>query len=410
MRWLFWVCLLGLWLARAEDAEESSAANAGALATEKETRLWGSNGINNKAEAAVPGGSINASGNSNANGSGTTTSTSGSDNISHGTSKVPFVPNKPPASATTSSFGIHHEPPEGFQITSRVYTDPEDKLAHFDNDSVLVFPYSECGVAGSTTVPIPLRHATVRHLLGGSQPNLYSGDEFGPYPQLVVALSSLEIVLNSGQSQIFQPGDVILLENVVSGGHKLKGHDQQSMSVMILTLTQHYHQVGKDKTSLQSILAKNVKISPCSTTDGLEFSVPPEMEDERDLGNKVGRVLRKLQQPRSIRRYILTVFGLSLSTLLGDFMGKAAPLWLAVVFGGGCFVTGGTLAFVTIGDKALDELEMWRERRQLRLELPAKEDENEEVDVEAVIDAAANGLDKDASPRIRTPNNDPAPA
>lgn len=284
---------------------------------------------------------------------------------------IPFVFRTPGGSTShhnSKNNNIHYEPPQGFQITSRVYTDPTDKLAHFDNDSAMVFPYWECGVPGSTTVPIPLQHATVRHLLGGSQPNLFSGTEFGPYPQLVVALSSLDIVLNSGQVQSFHPGDVILLEDVVSGGHKLKGHDNQDMTVMILTLTQHYHQVGKDKTSLQSILSqdKRWRVSPCS--DGLEFS-EVDLDSPQGIGSQVGNLLRKLQ-PRSIRRYLLTVLGLSLSTVLGDFMGKVAPLWLAVVFGGGCFVTGGTLAFVKVGDMALDELEMWQERRLLRLQSP----------------------------------------
>lgn len=255
-----------------------------------------------------------------------------------------------------------HEPPQGFRITSRVYTDPHDKLAHFDNDSAMVFPYWECGVSGSTTVPIPLQHATVRHLLGGSQPNMYSGEEFGPHPQLVVALTSLEVVLNSGQKQTFQQGDVILLEDVVSGGHKLKGHGNQDMTIMILTLPYHYHQVGKDKSALDNILKKDWKATPCKT--GLE-------KKNDALPNKIGDAIRNLRpelSERTIRRTILTSIGLTLSTIAGDFMGKVAPLWLAVLFGGGCFVTGGTVAFVKIGEYGLNELEMWQERRQLQIQ------------------------------------------
>jgi hypothetical protein len=286
---------------------------------------------------------------------------------------IPFVFK----SATPNNHKIHHEPPQGFQITSRVYTDPRDKLAHFDNDSAMVFPYWECGVSGSTTVTIPLQHATVRYLLGGSQPNMYSGTEFGPYPQLLVALSPLEVSLDSGQSQIFAPGDVILLEDTISAGHKLKGVDNKDMTVMILTLTEHYHQVGKDKTSLTSILNKDLrwKISPCP--NGLEFT-RVELEPV-GFGNQVGRLLRKLQ-PRSVRRYVLSVLGLSASTILADFMGKVAPLWLAVLFGGGCFVAGGTAAFVKVGDKAMDEFEMWKEQRQLRLQGPELVEEEEEAE------------------------------
>jgi hypothetical protein len=255
-----------------------------------------------------------------------------------------------------------YEPPEGFRITSRVYTDPHDKLAHFDNESSMVFPYWECGVSGSTTFPIPLRHATVRHLLGGSQPNTYSGEEFGPHPQLVVALTSLEVMLNSGQKQTFQQGDVILLEDVVSGGHKLKGRDNQDMTVMILTLPNHYHQVGKDKSSLENILNKHWKANPCKT--GLE-------KKNDALPNKIGDAIRNLRpelSERTVRRTILTSIGLTLATIAGDFMGQVAPLWLAVLFGGGCFVTGGTVAFVRIGEYGLNELEIWQERRQLQIQ------------------------------------------
>jgi hypothetical protein len=269
------------------------------------------------------------------------------------------------ANNNKQSFGYTplYEPPEGFRITSRVYTDPHDKLAHFDNESSMVFPYWECGVSGSTTFPIPLQHATVRHLLRGSQPNTYSGEEFGPHPQLVVALTSLEVMLNSGQKQTFQQGDVILLEDVVSGGHKLKGHDNQDMTVMILTLPNNYHQVGKDKSSLENILNKDWKANPCKT--GLEKN------KNEALPNKIGDAIRNLRpdlSERTIRRTILTSIGLTLATIGGDFMGKVAPLWLAVLFGGGCFVTGGTVAFVRIGEYGLNELEIWQERRQLQIQ------------------------------------------
>ena len=298
---------------------------------------------------------------------------------------IPFV-FKSASSNNNNNHKIHHEPPQGFQITSRVFTDPKDKLAHFDNDSAMVFPYWECGVSGSTTVPIPLQHATVRYLLGGSQPTVYSGAEFGPYPQLVVALSPLEISLDSGQVQLFHAGDVILLEDTISVGHKLKGIDNKDMTVLILTLTEPYHQVGKAKTSLTSILLNKDdphrwKISPCP--NGLEFS----RVEEGGLGRRqwwgpssmMGRVLRPWHHPRLVRKYVLSVVGLSFSTWLADGVGRVAPLWLAVLFGGGCFVAGGTLTFVKVGDKALNEFEMWKEQRQLRLQGPVVVDDDDTV-------------------------------
>lgn len=269
----------------------------------------------------------------------------------------------------TGAFGMGgtytklYEPPQGYRITSRVYTDPEDKLAHFDDDTPLTLPYWECGVSGSTTVPIPLQHGTVRHLLGGSKPNMYSGEEFGPHPQLVIALTTVEVELNSGTRRIFQPGDMILLEDVVSGGHKLKGHDNKDMTVMILTLPRHYHHLGKEKTSLDHLTKKDYKKNPCKTE--LE-----KHEGENGVARKMGDAIRTLRPELSegaVRRTILTSIGLTLSTIAGDFMGKVAPLWLAVLFGGGCFVAGGTIAFVRIGEYGINELEMYRERKQLQI-------------------------------------------
>ena len=361
----------------ASSSSSSSSAAASSSTTEKEKRLWGGSKNNHANEDSLA--SVQES-----------FATVGQGD-EHGEAKekakdehaIPFVfklgssnPQQQKHTNDDNNVNIRHQPPQGFQITSRVYTDPKDKLAHFDNDSAMVFPYWECGVAGSTTVPIPLQHASVRHLLGGSQPTTYSGSEFGPYPQLVVALSPVDIVLNSGQVQTFSAGDVILLEDVVSCGHKLRGHDHQDMTVMILTLTVQYHKVGKDKTSLQSILTKDnlMKISPCP--DGLYFS-RVDVEASAGLGKQAGRILRNLQ-PQRIRRYILGIVGLSVSAVLGDFMGKVAPLWLAVLFGGGCFVTGGTVAIVKVGDKALDEFEMWQERRQLRLQGPEEVETDDE--------------------------------
>jgi hypothetical protein len=336
---------------------DATSSGTAAAASDKEKRLWGSK---TGTSEAPPLGALSI-------------------DPAEPHKDIPFVFKS--SNNHNNNHQIHHEPPQGFQISSRVFTDPKDKLAHFDNDSAMVFPYWECGVSGSTTVPIPLQHATVRYLLGGSQPTMYSGAEFGPYPQLLVALSPLEISLDSGQTQLFASGDVILLEDTISVGHKLKGIDNKDMTVMILTLTEPYHQVGKAKTSLTSILNKDGgpqrwKISPCP--NGLEFS----RVEERGvgLGHQLGRVLRTMQQPRSVRKYLLSVVGLSASSLMADFVGRVAPLWLAVLFGGGCFVAGGTLAFVRVGDKALNELEMWKEQRQLRLQGPDNDDDEDRQD------------------------------
>lgn len=253
-----------------------------------------------------------------------------------------------------------YEPPQGFCLTARVYTDQHDKMAHFDNESSITFPYWDCGVHGSTTVPIPLQHASVRHLLGGSQPSTFSGEENGAKPQLIVALTPLDIVLNSGETQTFSPGDVILLEDVLSGGHKLKGHDKQDMKVMILTLPQHYTHVGKDKSSMDHLLDKSVP-SPCLM--GTEESVVSPQQ-ERKLTSKIQEAFKSLGLSR---RKGLTAAGLSLSSISAFFVQKIAPVWLTVGFSGGCFVACGTAACVQLGEYGINEFELWKERRQLQI-------------------------------------------
>jgi hypothetical protein len=314
-------------------------------------------------------------------------------------SAIPFLKSKPDSSkALLDPFA------GGFQISARVYTDPQDKLAHFemydvgtnhdgdDNDDVvaenpIVFPYWECGVAGSTTVPIPLQHVTVRHLLGGSIPASFASEgDFGPHPQLVVPLTKVQVVLNSGQSRTFSPGQVILLENVITGGHKLQGHEQRDMTVLLLTLPHVYHQVGRDHNALQLIFEKSFwKQNPCRTgrmtttatttpggTGGNSQQQCTNVYDPYHSSDpirsfRLNVLARWVGPPRAMRRIGLGAIGFVLSMVLADFLGKCAPLGLAVAFGGGAIVAGGTFGLVRLGEYGLDELDIWHEKRLLRL-------------------------------------------
>jgi hypothetical protein len=336
--------------------------------------------------------------------------------------KIPFV-TKPgntkssPITTTSSSSSTHHHTiyqdpfSKGFQITSRVYTDIHDKKAHFDDTfmETMILPYWECGVTGSTTVPIPVQHVQVRHLLGGAKPSSFSvgrgEDNFGPQPQLVVALTPLEIILNSGQQQSFVPGDVILLENVMAGGHKLQGIEtSQNMICLLLTLPNPYHHIGKDKNSLETIFEKTFwKHNPCQTgltvtnnhnnrdgncvdTGRSSSSDSPNDDNNNNNNNNINRkcddtipssvISRWSSPPRAIRRVGLGVIGAGLSLALADFLGKCAPFILAVAFGGGALVVGGTYGVVKLGEYGIDEIEVWTERRLLRLQPSGSKDDN----------------------------------
>lgn len=334
-------------------------------------------------------------------GSGTTTGTTGN---------IPFV----------GPLHLEYQDPfeKGFEITTRVYTDPHDKLAHFDetfldekdNDSdsdttttdgsttknaksppptkPIVLPYWECGVAGSTTVPVPLSSLTVRHLLGGSKPGSFEkgcgrGETTGiggglgmgmglgggsnnddTHPRLIVPLTTMEIVLNSGQTRIFEPGDVILLENCLSGGHILQGHEGHDMVVLLLTLPHPYHHAGKDRDSLSSIFEKNFwKQNPCKT--GLANN---GSEGDASKKRNRGELARWSRSYRLRRRLGLGIIGSGISLAMADFLGKVAPLALAVAAGGTLVAMGGTYGIVRLGEYGLDELDYWQERRLLRLQ------------------------------------------
>mmetsp|Transcript_12697 Transcript_12697/g.14073 ORF Transcript_12697/g.14073 Transcript_12697/m.14073 type:complete len:409 (-) Transcript_12697:378-1604(-) len=314
--------------------------------------------------------------------------------------KIPFIPKN---SVGTSSHEYEYQDPfaKGFQITTRVYTDKNDKLAHFDDNllekkkeektgndnsrspptlptSPIILPFFDCGMAGSTTVPVPVSTLTVRHLLGHQSAGSFTtGCGRGQagvdntdthHPQLIIPLTSLEIVLNSDETRIFSPGDVILLEDCLTGGHILQGHEGEDMIVMILTLPHPYHHVGKDRNSLSSIL--NWKKNPCKTglgNRGGGFG-------SRNGGGGSDTILVRLS--RSSRRLGLGVIGAALSLPLAYFLGRVAPLELARYAGGGSVVVGGTYAVIKLGEYGFDEWDFWLESLRLQDGSDTTEDNN----------------------------------
>jgi hypothetical protein len=359
----------------------------------------------------------------------------GSSSSSSSATGLPFVPPKVTATSsssshTSSSSGgataspVKHAPPEGFVVTARVYTDPDDKLSHFDSiPTNIALPFYECGAMGLSTNALPLSHASFRYALAGSQ--LWSGDFFvqnneqepspqprgrkrntssssSPtstpsstrmlveederqdwHPQLVIALTELEIVLNSGENKVFRRGDVILLEDTVLGGHKLRASTSsnqlpQDMTVLILTLPHYYHQIGKGQHSLQGFTT-TLTSPPCpidddhptmdSTKSGNadETIVESQSTDTRLSASFAmpQSVMTRRPHKKQIQQLVLGMIGISVSALVADFLGKVAPLWLAVGIGGTCFVVGGTYGVVTTGMQALEYLDMTWERQRL---------------------------------------------
>lgn len=66
-----------------------------------------------------------------------------------------------------------------------------------------------------------------------------------------------------------------------------------------------------------------------------------------------------------MRRAVLTTAGILASSAFTFFSGNVAPPVLAVVFGGGCVLVGGTRLIVKTGEAILDQIEEREERRKV---------------------------------------------
>jgi hypothetical protein len=89
----------------------------------------------------------------------------------------------------------------------------------------------------------------------------------------------------------------------------------------------------------------------------------PTEQDSSSISSTAPYIIKLLRQPRKL---VLGIFGVAITGLVGDWLGKVATPLLAV-FGAGCFVVGGTYGFVKTGEYWLEELQLWQERRQLKL-------------------------------------------
>eukprot|EP00546_Thalassionema_frauenfeldii_P017347 CAMPEP_0178902102 /NCGR_PEP_ID=MMETSP0786-20121207/4420_1 /TAXON_ID=186022 /ORGANISM="Thalassionema frauenfeldii, Strain CCMP 1798" /LENGTH=325 /DNA_ID=CAMNT_0020573335 /DNA_START=189 /DNA_END=1169 /DNA_ORIENTATION=+ len=241
-------------------------------------------------------------------------------------------------------------PPEGFALTTRVYTSTNDQLSYFD-DHPAPLPFLEYCATTTTTGALPLQHAYFRQLLLSTG---WEGAEFGPHTAslLITLQDDTTIELNSGQSQTFEAGAVILLEDVIGGGgHKIRSsatgrdeHHHGEVTVLLLTLLPTSRVVvGKEKSALTACDVLYPRRSM--------------------IVNKASRTL------------VLSMAGAVVSTALATFLAKVAPIWLSVAMGGGCLVAGGTYGFCQAGERIWQYLE---ERNYSNRKLKQTEDDEDE--------------------------------
>jgi hypothetical protein len=308
----------------------------------------------------------------------------------------------------------HINPPEGFTITARVYIDSQDKLTHFDlldddstNNSTtenqkkapttsrITLPYFECGVAGSTTAALPVKQIYFRHSLAAPTSVFMesTGDSSKTllYPVLAVALTPLTVELDSGEHMDILAGDVVLFEDSIRPGHKLMVSKELShLTILVITLPYPHYHVGKQNLSIKAAIAKHSqKSAPCrvftTTLDSSEdthesvldsgddkLGVDIYPDPKSDLPSSILSSTRRQtatalfsENGRRIRYLLFGTIGLSLSTLMADFLGRTAPLWLAVGVGGTCFVLGSTYGITLLSDSIYTSLSLWNERRLL---------------------------------------------
>jgi len=236
---------------------------------------------------------------------------------------------------------LAHTAPLGFKLDGRVVTSPSDGLSYFldaPKDNVgMTIPYSylECGptIESSTeafsTLDMVLRHLpasaqSVSHWanLGGgitiesSLDDVEEGvdditryidtdGDVEPRPILVVALSRIEITVsgNSEESRVYQPGSVILMEDTMGKGHKIRAapavndsaaesSNAQDMSLLMVTLP-HTINFPIDWLEDPSLLQNNNEdiVKESTTTDvgnGLTRGLfaPKDIHQERRLRRK----------------------------------------------------------------------------------------------------------------------------
>jgi len=298
------------------------------------------------------------------------------------------------AAAMSSDAESVHAPPEGFTLAARVLTDHDTGLSYFappSSPSDLQIPFLECGAVGSTTEPIEIKHGTFRHFPSGADPSSFTTS---PHAQLVVALHPLELTVsgNKQESRVFQPGDVILLEDTMGKGHKMralssgeeKGQygEERDLSVFMLTLPHHHHHHHEKGNT--NIIANHMSVfglgghpKPCENElDPAYTTLLPKRSDRN------GGIINPFRR-ENIHKVLFGGIGASLSSVAVVKLFKVVPMLMSVGFGTACLVGGGTCAIVWGGEALMDEYSMRCEEKRYRMNTEHLGDDDDTVEDDA---------------------------
>lgn len=221
-------------------------------------------------------------------------------------------------------------PPQGFQLTARIVTSPSDGLSYFldmpeDPDGEIgnwmmniPYAYVECGQSvESTTEAFSLEDMVVRHFPGGAEmghwvnlaggvtvesislddqeegsdgnenESKYINGNHDGHPKLLVALSPIIITVsgNDGEARTFYPGDVVLMEDTLGKGHKMRAAPEEDkklgvrgkdLSVLMVSLPHTVHYPMHDWSGGHPHLDGAVKASDAAeSTTATAAASPP---------------------------------------------------------------------------------------------------------------------------------------
>ena len=240
-----------------------------------------------------------------------------------------------------------HQPPQGFRLAGRVVTSSSDGLSYFldpakvnpdvnNFDWMMTIPYKylECGpTIESITEAFPVTDMVLRHFphsasmshwmnLGGGvtienglNEKEWEGARYidtdgnsNGHPKLLVALSPLEITVsgNNEETRVFNPGDVILMEDTLGKGHKLSAapviHDKASkkkdargddLYVIMVSLPHTVH-LPIDDWLEESSFPHESPSSSVQSFKSSHSSKPPTDSSEDDLSDKEEEATRAL--------------------------------------------------------------------------------------------------------------------
>ena len=286
----------------------------------------------------------------------------------------------------------------GFVISGHVVA-ADDGLSYFATTSssptgLLTIPFTDCGPVGSVTEQLPLKDIKFRHFPALAETSWAKVKQ----TQLVVCLHPLEVIVSGNHEEVrtFEAGDVILFEDTVGKGHKLRAplalsetdkklpFEERTLSVMSFNLPQH-KPVAATLNFDKDINHSSSK--PCLLHDVEEEDTPtvynPQNSDVMWFG-------------RSRRRWILGGVGLTISSALTLTLSHIVPANYSVKMGQGCLVGASVYASVK-GFEALED-EIIRRTEEFITDTAAyEEDELLTDDVQSTSEAFVNSSDFDST-------------